>query len=254
MKTHLYFNCYQTEALIASHLTPEEFGAYMAVGTRKHTTGNVVFFEVDAARAAATVPAAGRIEELCKPHPDGSPRRSKYLSTYRVLEHLSLESLGKLYLVTRDGRVLGLDGQTYAGDSEARGPNLYAELSPVAPRVVSFLPPSRFVSFVTDPANLVSVPRIFFADQLLDREPDGRLAGYLPYMNPDHIVDCVNEVAVAEKSAKIVERNPRLIAFYRTIRRGFFVGDQTGVKIYPYPSADELDEHHHLWWRSASLD
>lgn len=254
MKAHLYFMCYQTEALVASHLTAEEFGAYMAVGTRKHTSGNVIFFEVDPAAAAKSLPVAAEIDARCQPHPDGSPRHSKYLSIYRVLEHLPLESLGKLYLVTRDGRVLGLDGQSYSAEKEQRGPNLYTELCPVTPRVVSFLPPGRFAKFITDPANPVNVPRIFFADLLLDRESDGRLAGYLPYMNPEHIVDCINDVAVAEKAAKTVERNPKLIAFYRTIRRGFFVGDQTGVKLYPYPSTDELDEKHHLWWRSASLD
>jgi hypothetical protein len=75
-----------------------------------------------------------------------------------------------------------------------------------------------------------------------------------PTRIPDHIVDCINDVAVAEKAAKTVERNPKLVAFFRTIRRGFFVGDQTGVKFYAYPSVDELEEKHHLWWRSASLD
>lgn len=254
MKTHLYFLCYQTEALIASHLNPDEFGAYMAVGTRRHTTGNVMFFEVDPAIAVKTCPVVGEMEARCKPHPDGAPRRSKYLSVYRVLEHLSVESLKKLYLVTRDGRVLGLESAPYDAEKEERGPNFYAELSPLTPRVVSFLPPSRFATFITDPASPVHVPRIVFADLLLDRESDGRLAAYLPYVNPEHIVDCINDVAVAEKAAKTVERHPRLIAFYRTIRRGVFVGDQDELKFYPYPSADELDERHHLWWRSASLD
>lgn len=254
MKAHLYFLCYQTEALIASHLGPEEFGAYMAVGKYRHTSGNVMFFEVDPALAAKSIPAVAEIDERCQPHPDGSPRRSKYLSVYRVLEHLPLESLGKLYLVTRDGRVLGLEGAMHSEEKPERGPNMYAELSPLTPRVVSFLSPGRFAKFITNSASPVSVPRIFFADLLLDREPDGRLAGYLPYMNPEHIVDCINDVAVAEKSAKTVERHPRLIAFYRTVRRGFFVGDQEGIRFYPYPSGDDLDEKYHLWWRSASLD
>jgi hypothetical protein len=254
MKTHLYFICFQTEALVASHLDADAFGAYMAVGTRKHTSGNLMFFEVDPAEAAKTLPVVAEIDKHCVPHPDGSPRRSKYLSIYRVLEHLPLSALGKLYLVTRDGRVMGLEGRAYDGANEPKGPNLYTELCPVTPRVVSFLPPRPFVKFITDPANAVSVPRILFADSLLDRDPDGRLAGYLPYTNPEHIMDCVHDVEVAEKAAKTVERNPKLVAFYRTIRRGFFVGDQTGVTFYPFPSLDELDEKHHIWWRSASLD
>jgi len=36
-------------------------------------------------------------------------KRSIYISVYRVLEHMSLNAIQKLYLVTQDGRVLGLD-------------------------------------------------------------------------------------------------------------------------------------------------
>ena len=56
-----------------------------------------------------------------------------------------------------------------------------------------------------------------------------------------------------EKKSKTVDRLPNFEAFYRTIRRGFFVGDQTGVKHYAYPSVDELDGKHFAWWRSASM-
>lgn len=253
MNVNLYLMAYQGEALVASHLGAEAFGAYMAVGTQKHTSGNLVFFEIDKAACgdAAFVKDA---ERLCTLHQDGSPRRSKYLSIYRALEVVPLAALKKLHLVTRDGRVLSLEESRYDAGSEERGPNLYTELAPVTPRVVSYLPPSKFAKFITDPSTAIHVPRIFFADSLLDRDADGQLAGYLPYTNPQHIMDCIQAVAVAEKSAKTVERNPKLIAFYRTIRRGFFVGDQSGLKFFRFPSRDELDDKHHLWWRSASLD
>ena len=46
MKIHLYLSL-NPEALIASHLAPEEFGAYLAVGTQKYSRGQAMFFEVD---------------------------------------------------------------------------------------------------------------------------------------------------------------------------------------------------------------
>ena len=46
MTVHLYLSLVP-EALIASMLTPEEFGAYYAVGTKKKSSGQAVFFEVD---------------------------------------------------------------------------------------------------------------------------------------------------------------------------------------------------------------
>ena len=254
MKTNLYLMCYQGEALVASHLNAEEFGRYMAVGTQKHTSGNLMFFEIDPA-AKSDYLKLSQVAALCPPHSDGTPRRSKYLSIYRVLEHLPLSAFGKLHLVTRDGRVLSLEAAPYPDALDRPGANLYTELAPVTPRVVSSLNPREFVKFITDAQQPVHVPRILFADSLIEREADGTLAGYLPYPNPSHIVDCIADLEKRKsKVTKTVERNPQLVAFYRTIGRGFFLGDQTGVKFYPFPSRDDLDDMFHLWWRSASLD
>jgi hypothetical protein len=254
MNVHLYMMCYQGEALVASHLSAEAFGAYMAVGTQKHTAGNLIFFEIDP-DVKSDYLKIDEVKAMCLPHSDGSPRRSKYASVYRVLEHLPLSAFKKLHLVTRDGRVLSLDAGSYDEAAGAKPVNLYTELAPVNPRVVSSLSPREFSTFITNPASMVHVPRIFFADSLIERESDGSLAGYLPYDNPAHIIDCVESLAKGKgKMTKTVERNPRLIAFYRTIGRGFFLGDATGMKFFPFPSRDELDEKYHLWWRSASLD
>jgi hypothetical protein len=254
MNVHLYLMCYQGEALVASHLSAEEFGAYMAVGTQKHTSGNLLFFELDPETKAEALNLPAALAQ-CTPHGDGSPRRSKYLSIYRVIEHLPLAAFKRLYLVTRDGRVLAIDSAPYKETMDRQGSKLYTELAPVTPRVVSLLNPREFAKFITDPTQPVSVPRLFFADMLIEKESDGHLAGYLPYPNPAHIIDCIKDVETRQgKMTKTVERNPQLVAFYRTIGNGFFLGDKTGVKFFPFPSRDELDEHHHLWWRSASLD
>jgi hypothetical protein len=255
MKAHVYLMCYQGEALVASHLSPEAFGTYMAVGTQKHTAGNLVFFEVDSAAAAAAL-ELGDLDALCPPHRDGSPRRSKYLAIYRVLERLPRSAFLGLHLVTRDGRMLRLEAAPYTDADDGPRVNLYTELSPVTPRVVSELKPAEFAAFITRPDNPLHVPRILFADSLIEREADGSLAGYLPYPNPAHLVDCVLDLEQrrGKKATKTVERNPRLIAFYRTIGRGFFLGDAEGVLFYPFPAREALEEEHFLWWRSASLD
>jgi hypothetical protein len=46
MTVHLYLSLIP-EALIASMLTPEEFGAYYAVGSEKRSRGQAIFFEID---------------------------------------------------------------------------------------------------------------------------------------------------------------------------------------------------------------
>ena len=131
MKVHLYLLCNQTDALVASHLEPEAFGNYMAVGTRKNNYGHVMFLTVDPSVQASNPAAAAAIRD-CVPHSDGTPRKSKYASIYRALEGIPLSALGNLHLSTRDGRVLSLAPATYAGDT-GKGPYLYQELSPVGP-------------------------------------------------------------------------------------------------------------------------
>lgn len=255
MQIRYYMICSRFEALIASHLEPEAFGTYMAVGTKKLASGHVVFFEIN--------PDFGRhtdhfklddIEHRCAPHADGSPKRSKYLSVYRVMEHLPLPVYGALYLTTPDGRVMRLDEAPYPAPEPVDGVSLYQELCPLIPMVVSGLTPSRFCSFITDPNNLVSAPRQFFADLRLDRDAQGRLAQWLPYTDLAHIEDCMREIeaGVGNKVTKTVSRTPRTRGFFRAIRRGFFLGDQTGLKFYPFPSREDLEIHHSKWWHSAS--
>lgn len=253
MKIHLYMLCYRFEALVASQLEPEAFGRYMAVGTQKNTKGNVLFFEINPDLKSDYF-RLSNLAERCVPHRDGSPKRSKYVGIYRVLEHLEMSDFGKLYLVTADGRVLGLESADYDSSHEDAGPSLYQELCPVSPMVVSILPPAEFVRFMTTPANPLHLPRLLFADLLVDRDESGMLAGFLPYADPRHLVDCLKEIEAGsgEKKTKTVSRTPTLHGFFRTIRRGLFLGDAGQLKFYRFPERRVLEIEHARWWRSAS--
>jgi hypothetical protein len=248
--------CSRFEALIASHLEPEAFGTYMAVGTKKLASGHVAFFEIDPDFPKVTDHfQIGDIEQRCAPHEDGSPKRSKYIAVYRVMEHLPLPVYGPLFLTTPDGRVMRLDASPYDAGAEEPGINLFQELCPLIPMVVSTQGPAAFARTITDPRNPVHAPRIFFADLRIDRDEHGKLAGWLPYTDPLHIEDCIHGLEHDDGSGKVtktVSRTPRTRGFLRVIRRGFFLGDQTAVKCYPFPTREELEIHHSKWWHSAS--
>jgi hypothetical protein len=228
----------------------------MAVGTKKLASGHVAFFEIDPGFPRVTDHfKVDDIEQRCVPHADGTPKRSKYISVYRVMEFLPLSVYGALYLTTPDGRVMRMDAAPYDEGSETAGVNLYQELCPLIPMVVSGLPPGRFARTLTDPHNPVTAPRIFFADMRIDRDERGTLAGWLPYTDPLHIEDCIHQLEhddASRKATKTVSRTPRTRGFFRAIRRGFFLGDQTGVKFYPFPAREQLEIHHAKWWHSAS--
>lgn len=254
MQIRYYMICSRFESLVASHLEPEAFGTYMAVGTSKLVTGHVIFFEIDPSFALAGHFKVDDIESRCTPHEDGSPKRSKYIAVYRVMEFLQLPVYGSLYLTTPDGRVLRLDEAPYEERADEAGPNLYQELCPLIPMVASGLPPAAFARMMTDSSKPVSAPRLFFADLRLDRDAQGRLAEWLPYTDRQHIEACVREVEHGgrAKPTKTVSRTPRTSGFFRAIRRGFFIGDPTGLKFYPFPTRESLEIHHQPWWHSAS--
>jgi len=254
MKRYLYLSI-TPEALISSMLRPAEFGNYQAVGTKKRTRGQSIFFEIDVEKAGDYVPLE-YIEKRCMPHKDGSPKRSVYLSIYRVLETIPLPALKNLYLTTDDGRVLSLSQAEFRPKSHSQL-HLYQELCPVTVRVASDLGPKEFIKRVTDTSHHVAVPRLFFADlQLADlaNDPVNGLAENLPYANIPHLRDCLIDIHNKEnKLTKTVIRYMKGEFLYRTTNHGFFVGDKETMIFYPFPSKEELEEKHYAWWRSAQL-
>ena len=151
MKNHLYLTCSRTEALIASQLEPADFGTYMAVGTQKLTLGQLTFFEINPDLKSDYFDLA-RARKECVPHPDGRPKASLYISIYRAMEHVGLPDYGTLYLVTRDGRVLGIAPQEYSGANETSEAHLYQELCPVSPADRLFAAAGRFLPVHHRPA------------------------------------------------------------------------------------------------------
>ena len=107
MTVHLYLSLIP-EALIASMLSPEEFGAYYAVGTQKKSRGQAIFFEIDPKFRSDFFHIDEGVKR-CIPHEDGLAKRSIYISVYRVLENIPMQAIQRLYLTTQDGRTLGLD-------------------------------------------------------------------------------------------------------------------------------------------------
>lgn len=252
MKTYLYLSLIP-EALVASHLPPGEFGSYYATGSKKRSRGQAAFFEVRPDFSSDYLPLAD-IETRCRPHEDGTPKRSTYLSIYRALEHVPVAQLGRLYLVTDDGKVLGLDRGEYVPETD-RTYNLYQEFCPFTPRVVSKFGPREFAHRITDRREPVSVDRIVFADLRLEKlaqDPNAQDVDNLPYYNLEHLRDCLREISrAAAKPTKTVIRHFPGDVLFRTIRKGFYVGDQKDFAFYAMPAREELESTHYTWWRSA---
>jgi hypothetical protein len=254
MKRYIYLSLIP-EALIASMLPPVEFGNYLAVGTKKRTRGNAIFFEIDQEKVRDLLPW-DHIEERCVPHEDGKPKNSLYLSIYRVLEMIPLDAFLSLYLTTDDGRTLELKPGEYP-DEEEKQLHLYQELTPVTPRVVSSLPPKIFLKRMTGDNQKIAVPKLVFTELKLEglaHDPLNAPVGDLPYQNIGHLRNCLMTLkGETGKTKKTVIRYLTRDLIFRTIKNGFFVGDKNKVIYYPLPSVEVLEKEHYAWWRSAKL-
>lgn len=252
MKKYLYLSLIP-ESLIASLLPPEDFGIYLAVGTKKRTRGEAIFFEIDPDFRSDYFNLAD-IDKRCKPHSDGEPKKTVYLSIYRVLENIPLSALKNLYLVTDDGRVLEIEKREYP-KNEKDDLHIYQEIAPVTPFIASTLNPVDFCRFITDKNHPVSVPKLAFVELILNgfsNDPDSSDIRDLPYSNIDHLKDCLIELQQKKgKLTKTVTRSVNSALFYRTIKNGFFIGDHRDIFYYPFPSREELEDKHYAWWRSA---
>ena len=254
MATHLYMSLVP-EALIASMLSPEEFGAYYAVGAMKKARGQALFIELDPAFHDRFFPI-GEALKRCVPHENGDPKRSLYLSVYRVAENIPVSALGSLYLTTCDGRVAELKKEECPSDV-SDGLHLYQELCPTRPLVASTKGPVQFYQAMTDKKEqLFALPALYFADLKLGdlaTDPEFGDGGELPYGNLDHLRQCLVDVRTKRSASKIVDRNHSVVFPYRVVRTGFYFGQGKNLAFYPMPSKEALLHQYYAWWRSAQM-
>ena len=255
MEAHLYVSMVP-EALIVSHLTPEQFGQYYATGYARLSKGQVVFMELDPEFRNDYFPLDEAFAR-CVPHSDGRPKNSVYVSTYRVVEHVPASAVRKFYLATAYGATIPLErGEEIPGADG--GLHLYQELAPVRSLVASSLPPHDFYDAITiSPTKLVNFPALCFVELGIGElalDPANGAIGDLPYDNMLHLRECLVDVLRPKKTTKMVERAPSVRFPYRAVKdgSGFYYGNGRELAFFPMPDQAWLREHHPLWWSSAN--
>jgi hypothetical protein len=255
MDTHFYLSVFPTQAMIASQLTPEQFGAYMSTGAKNGSYEQLIFIEVEGGFGSYF--DWKYANERCVTHEDGRPKNSVWLSVYRSLEHTPFSAMKAMYLTTRDGRVLELNKSDYSQPDNKVKYFVYNELCPIEPLVVSVLDPKSFGEYMTDTKNKIAVPSVVFADlktiDLDDPTNTGNI-GATYDRNLEHLKNCVEQVLnIPDKKNKNIERHHVENFSYQIINRGIYLSTAKEMVFYPMPSVDELRQNNYDWARSAMI-
>ena len=256
-QNHIYMIQHPNYSLVGSQYSPEEFAAHYMSGSTRHYDGKVVFAELDLDYRNDFFDIDRGIKGLV-PHADGRPKATKFISTYRVLEHVDLSAIRRLYLTTPSAVVLGLDPEPYTTEHKPDFIRIFAEISPIRMLVLTKMSFPEFGKAITDPANPKGVPSIFYTQIELDIkefmveiEKNPFLAMPFPNVHPSKLRDAVIELRdIPDKQTKGLSLDSNLNRMsYRSLRHGFMFATQSDSRFFRLPSPEEIEDINYRFFR-----
>lgn len=259
-ETRLYVIISPNYALVASQLDPRAFGRHYAIGSSRYFSGTIVFAEIDNSYRNDFF----RIDELLKEvkaGPDGRPKRTKFIATYRVLEHIDLQAFRNMYMVSAEGEVLELKQAPYEREHRSGFVRTFQEICPFSSIVLSHMTPPEFGQYITDPQQPKGAPKVAFTqielniDEFLEHiETNPFHPSPLPNVHPQKLRDQILEIKGSpDKRTKGVSMESALdkLPFFR-LRNGFWIATHGDMIYYPIPDEATLERDAYLFSRSVS--
>jgi len=256
---HIYMTLFPNNALIASQLTPEAFAKHYVLGSAKHYKGKVIFAEIDI-NFRDPYFAIDEYLEQTVPHEDGSPKKTKFIASYAVLEHVPLNVIQNLYLATASGKTLGLKSAPYTAINEPGLIRIYQEIAPLQNLVASNLDQRSFGKYITTGTRSKGAPKICFTqieldiEEFLEMNKDRNLIiSPIPGHHPYRLYECILELMKnPSKKTKTISLGSLLDEIpYTRIRHGFWFSDGEELLFFPLPSDDEMKDKYYTWWKDA---
>lgn len=256
-QNHIYMILHPTNSLVGSHYSPEDFAAHYMSGSTRHYDGKVVFAEIDAEYRREFLGIERGIKTLV-PHEDGRPKATKFFSTYRVLEHVDLAAIKRLYLTTPSAVVLGLDPAPYTTEHNPDFIRIFAEISPVRMLVLTKLSFPEFGTYITRPENPKGVPKIFYsqidfniAEFMGEIEENPFRPMPFPNVHPSKLRDAIVELRdLPAKQTKGLSLDSNLnLMSYRVFRHGFMFSTGDDYKFFPIPAVEQIEDLNYRFFR-----
>jgi hypothetical protein len=256
---HLYMIVFPVNALVASQLNPAEFARHYTIGSSKHFRGKVIFVEIDINFRNSFFDIDHYLAETV-PHPDGTPKKTKFISSYSVLENIDLKSLKNLCLITANGKILEIESKPYTAVNEPGLVRIYQEVTPLSNLVASTLDQRAFGKYITTETKSKGAPKICFTqyefniEEFLERNKNREMMySPIPENNPTRLFEYIMELKThPDKKTKTISLNTTLSsASYALIRHGFWFVSNNEFIFYPMPSRDQLENKYYDWWKFA---
>lgn len=257
---HLYAIMHPNPSLVASQLEPLEFGRQYSVGTKRFYQGKLLFIEVDLSFRHPFFLIDEYLEKTVA-KPDGRPKRTKIISSYRVLEHLDLDAMGSLYAVTLSGQTLRIDKTEYVpAAAEAGQIRLLQEINPLELLVATTHDHRSFGALMTSKNNPKGSPKLFYTE--LDLDVDGFLQDWevnpflpppIPGIHPQKLSVGLNHLKSQSENRTTTLGLSSVFddVLYRSLKNGFFLSEGEKMNYYPFPSEATLKRDYFAWYKST---
>ena len=255
----LYAIFHPSPALIGSQLDPEAFARHYLAGSVRHYSGKIIFAELDPLFRNDYFRIDEYLDQV-RIHDDGRPKATKFISVYRVLEHLDFSAIRQLYLSSPEGAVLGLESGEE--DVQTREPGilrLFAQINPVR---MLILTPMNFIEFGEDATDLSlarSVPSLLYtqlefdADQFLqDFEINPLMPPPVAKLHPSKMRDAILELMAARhKGSKGLLLDSSFDEIpYRMVRHGFMFARRGEYRFFRMPAWNEVEKTNYRFWKA----
>ena len=218
----------------------------------------MVFADIDIGFRNPYFDIEGCLEHLV-PHEDGTPKHTKFICSYRVMEHMDLDCITSLYLSTSEASTLELKPQPYDKVHQPGFLRTFAEFAPLSMLVMSPHDMVEFVKFITQSGNSKGCPKLFYTqidlnvdEFLADFEKNPFMRAPFPFLHPSKLRD-----AILEMKVKPDKRTKGLSLFcpldqisFKMIRHGFMFASQDKAKYFPMPSLHDIESKHFKFWQS----
>lgn len=272
---HLYLVVHPNHSLVASQLDAERFIKHYVRESARYFEGKLVFVELDPEFRHPYFDVESAYAQL-KPHEDGSPKATKFISSYRVLEHVDFAAMGKLYICDASGGYVALapasEGSS-AGTAAACGdtsndPNgdelrVILEVDPVKFIVLTRLGLTEYARFATDSSNSKGAPKMLYTeldlstdDFMRETEESPYVTSFFPGIHPERLRAAIRELHRSpSKDVKGISLYCPLDRIsYKQLRSGFvFAGGGASsecIKFYPLLPLDEVERRYYKFWKN----